>query len=83
MAITEIEPTTNSNARQCTSTEDERLLRLLAQYGPEKGFMVAAQECNEKTSTWMILCDRQSTTLNITQVCDKLGGKITAIVAKT
>ena len=43
--------------------------------------MAAAQECNEETSTWTILCNRQSTTLNITQVCDKLGGKITAIEA--
>lgn len=83
MAIIEIEPTTDSNARQCISTEEERLLRLRARYEPRRGFMVVVRECNEDTSTWMNLCDRQSTTLNIIQVCDKLGGKITAIEANS
>ena len=40
--------------------------------------MVVVRECDEETSTWMILCGRQLTSRNITQVCDKLGGKITA-----
>ena len=65
------------DAQQCMSTDDERSLRLQANFEGD-GFMVAVQECNADLSTWTNTCGRQSTTLNITRICE-LRGKITIV----
>ena len=60
------------DAQSCVTTDAERPLRLRSNFGGDE-VTVVIQECNAESSTWTNKCDRQSTTLNITQICEHYG----------
>ena len=74
MVITYID---TGNGRECVSDDGESSrLRLRAFEDENEGPMVAIDECDAESSTWMNICNSQSTEDSIFRICDQLTGKI-------
>ena len=68
------------NGRECVSDDDGESLRLrLRAFEDEEGSMVAIDECDAKSSTWMNICDRSRDPDSITRICNLFRGKIATV----